>query len=223
VTKTNLKQTNRLRVAIVEDDAPLRRIITGWLRQPGDLELVGEYGDAESAINALPEMGAQVVLVDINLPGLDGTECVHRLKPQMPATQFIMLTVYDDTRRIFRSLAVGASGYLLKRASAEELLAAIASVHRGESPMSGSIARKVVDSFQQPTPKEDGHTKLGPRENEILELLSQGFLYKEIAEKLEVSPFTVNAHIRSIYEKLHVHSRSQAVAKYLGIHTSPGT
>jgi DNA-binding NarL/FixJ family response regulator len=158
-----------------------------------------------------------VVLVDINLTGLNGIECVQRLKPQMPGTQFVMLTVYDDAQRIFRSLAAGATGYLLKRASAQELLDAVAAVHRGESPMSGSIARKVVASFQHYSPRESWQTKLGTREQEVLNLLSQGFLFKEIAEKLGVSPFTVNAHIRSIYEKLHVHSRSQAVAKYLGM------
>jgi DNA-binding NarL/FixJ family response regulator len=209
--------SKRVRVAIIEDDAPLRRIIVGWLCQPGNLEVIGQYPDAECALTALPGTNPHVVLVDINLPGLDGTECVRRLKPQMPTTQFLMLTVYEDTQRIFRSLEAGATGYLLKRTSAKEILAAIAAVHRGESPMSGSIARKVVDSFQRHPFMESGDAKLGTREQEILDMLSKGFLYKEIAENIGISPFTVNAHIRSIYEKLHVHSRTQAVAKYLRV------
>jgi DNA-binding NarL/FixJ family response regulator len=215
--RTSSPETNPIRVAVVEDDAPLRRLLIDWLKQPGNIELAGEYADTESALTSLPAQAPHVVLVDINLTGLDGIECVRRLKPQMPETQFVMLTVYDDTQRIFRSLAAGATGYLLKRASAQELLAAIAAAHRGESPMSGSIARKVVASFQHDGQRESWQAKLGTREQEVLNLLSQGFLFKEIAEKLGVSPFTVNAHIRSIYEKLHVHSRSQAVAKYLGV------
>lgn len=205
-----------IQVALVEDDAPLRRLLVDWLKQFETIEVVGEYADTESALETLPSKTPNVVLVDINLPGLDGIECVRQLKPQMAATQFVMLTVYEDTERIFRSLAAGATGYLLKRATAQELLAAVMAVNRGESPMSGSIARKVVASFQISAPRESWHEKLGAREQEVLNLLSQGFLFKEIAERLSVSPFTVNAHIRSIYEKLHVHSRSQAVAKYLG-------
>ena len=204
-------------VAIIEDDAPLRRLLGGWLKQAGNILIAGEFADTESALCDLPAKAPNVVLVDINLPGQDGIECVRQLKPQMAATQFVMLTVYEDAQRIFRSLAAGATGYLLKRASAQELLAAITAVHRGESPMSGSIARKVVASFQRELPRGEWQAKLGAREQEVLDLLSQGFLFKEIAEKLGLSPFTVNAHIRSIYEKLHVHSRSQAVAKYLGV------
>jgi DNA-binding NarL/FixJ family response regulator len=204
-------------VAIIEDDAPLRRLLAGWLKQAGNIIIAGEFADTESALCGLPAKAPNVVLVDINLPGQDGIECVRQLKPQMAATQFVMLTVYEDAQRIFRSLAAGATGYLLKRASAQELMAAVMAVHRGESPMSGSIARKVVASFQRELPRGEWQAKLGAREQEVLDLLSQGFLFKEIAEKLGLSPFTVNAHIRSIYEKLHVHSRSQAVAKYLGV------
>lgn len=215
--KTVPPETDLIRVAVIEDDGPLRRLLLGWLGQSDHIAIAGAYADAESALADLPGRAPNVVLVDINLPGQDGIECVRQLKPQMAATQFVMLTVYEDAQRIFRSLAAGATGYLLKRASAQELLAAVTAVHRGESPMSGSIARKVVASFQHDMPRGDWQTKLGAREQEVLDLLSQGFLFKEIAEKLGVSPFTVNAHIRSIYEKLHVHSRSQAVAKYLGV------
>lgn len=206
-----------IRVAIIEDDAPLRKLIIGWLREPGDIEVVTEYPDAEHALAELPATRVGVVLVDINLPRINGIECVRRLKPQMAETQFLMLTVFEDAQRIFKSLAAGATGYLLKRASARELLAAIRAIHRGESPMSGTIARKVVASFQPHGPQASDGVTLGPREGQILDLLSQGFLFKDIADKLQISPFTVNAHVRSIYEKLHVHSRSQAVAKYLGM------
>jgi DNA-binding NarL/FixJ family response regulator len=206
-----------IQVAIIEDDAPLRKLIVGWLREAGDIEVVAEYSDAEHALGELPATRVRVVLVDINLPRINGIECVRRLKPQLAETQFLMLTVFEDAQRIFKSLAAGATGYLLKRASARELLAAVRAIHRGESPMSGTIARKVVASFQPHGPQASDSVTLGQREGQILDLLSQGFLFKDIADKLQISPFTVNAHVRSIYEKLHVHSRSQAVAKYLGM------
>jgi DNA-binding NarL/FixJ family response regulator len=217
VVESSRKARVQVRVALIEDDAPLRRIIAGWLRQPGQFEVVRECADAESALALLPAVRPDVVLADIHLPGMSGIECVRRLKPQMAQTQFVMLTVYEDTQRIFKALAAGATGYLLKRASARELLEAVAAAHRGESPMSGNIARKVVASFQRNLAQASEAAPLGPREQQILDLLAQGFLYKEIAAKLGVSLFTVNAHIRSVYEKLHVHSRSQAVAKYLGM------
>jgi DNA-binding NarL/FixJ family response regulator len=219
---TARKASDLIRVAIIEDDAPLRKILEGWLRQDNDIEVVGAFAHGEQAVAQLIPTRPDVVLVDINLPGITGIDCVRRLKPQMPETQFAMLTVYEDTQRIFKSLAAGATGYLLKRASAEELLSAVKAVHRGESPMSGSIARKVVSLFQRNISVNIGKAGLGARELEILHLLSRGFLYKEIAEELGVSHFTVNAHIRSIYEKLHVHSRSQAVAKYLGLEDQSG-
>jgi DNA-binding NarL/FixJ family response regulator len=208
---------NRIRVAVIEDDAPLCKIIVGWLLEPGDIEVVAEYPSAEQALAEVPALHPGVVLVDINLPDTNGIECVRRLKPQMPGTQFLMLTVFEDAQRLFKSLAAGATGYLLKRASAQELLAAVRAIHRGESPMSGTIARKVVASFHPTGAKSSDTITLGEREEQILDLLSQGFLFKEIADKLQISQFTVNAHVRSIYEKLHVHSRSQAVAKYLGM------
>jgi DNA-binding NarL/FixJ family response regulator len=158
-----------------------------------------------------------VVLSDINLPGMTGIECVRQLKPKMPKTQFLMLTVYDDTERIFQALTAGATGYLVKRASRGELLAAIANVHRGESPMSSGIARKIVKSFQRAEPAVSPTAHLTPREKQVLELLAKGHLYKEIADQLHLSVPTVNCYIRAIYEKLQVHSRSQAVAKFLQV------
>ena len=204
------------RVSVIEDDARLRGLFAGWLgREPG-LRLVGEFSDGESALKALPQQSPDVVLVDINLPGMDGVECVRRLKPAMPKTQFLMVTVYEDAKRIVGALAAGASGYLLKRAKRDELLDAIRDVSSGGSPMTSSIARKVVQSFQQaPPPVAAEAAQLAPREQEVLNLIAQGYANKEIADKLQVSIPTIKTYIRRIYEKLHVRSRGQAVAKYL--------
>lgn len=206
-----------VRIAIIEDDAGLRGIFAGWLANAGEFKVVSQFKDAESALKSLPGNPPDVVLADINLPGLDGIECVARLKPAMPKTQFMMLTVYEDAQRIFRALAAGATGYLLKRASRAELLDAIAEVHRGGSPMTSSIARKVVQSFTPTgTTSMPGQTDLAPRERQVLELMARGYVSKEIGESLNIGVPTVNTYIRRIYEKLHVHSRTHAVAKYLG-------
>jgi len=205
----------KIRVSIIEDDAPLRAIFVEWLRQAEGVEFVGEYPDAESALQRIASDRPDVVLSDINLPRMNGIECVRRLKPRLPKTQFVMLTVYEDTDKIFDALAAGATGYLLKQTTREELLAAIHAVLAGDSPMTSNIARKVVQSFQR-RPAAEPVAALSPRENEILELLARGYLYKEIADKLKIAGPTVNSFIRRIYEKLHVHSRSQAIAKYLG-------
>ena len=154
--------------------------------------------------------------MDINLPGINGVECARRLKPQLPATQIIMLTVYQNTEHIFNALAAGATGYMLKQTPPAELLAAIKEVHAGGSPMSSHIARKIVSSFQQVAPTTPASQSLSPREAEVLDLLAKGFLYKEIAEAMKVTYATVHTHIRHIYEKLHVRSRTEAVAKHLG-------
>jgi DNA-binding NarL/FixJ family response regulator len=199
-------------VSIVEDDAQARKILAGWITRASGFRLVGEWGDAESALKLLPEKAPDVVLMDINLPGMSGVEAVKRLKPVLPATQFVMLTVYEDADHIYNALSAGATGYLLKQTPRDELLNAVGDVHRGGSPMTSNIARKVVQSFKQTSvpPSED----LSPREQEVLELLARGYLYKEIAERLNISVPTVNTYIRRMYEKLHVRSRAQAVAKY---------
>jgi DNA-binding NarL/FixJ family response regulator len=203
-------------VAIVEDDVPAREIIAGWIRDAEGFKLVGEYTDAETAITDLPQRKPSVVLFDIHLPGMNGIECVRKLKPRLPETQFLMVTVYEDANHIFDALAVGASGYLLKQTRRNELLAALREVHAGGSPMSSQIARKVVQSFRRTeTGGTDGEAaELSQREREVLELLARGYLYKEIAEQLKISVQTVNTYIRRVYEKLHVRSRAQAVAKY---------
>src|SRR5208282_5558076 len=201
-------------VSIVEDDAPVRSILADWIQRASGFQCAGRYGSAEAALAKLPLEKPAVVLMDINLPGMSGIECVHQLKPQLPNTQFVMLTVYEDADHIFKALAAGASGYMMKRVSRGELLAVLQDVHTGGSPMSSNIARKVVQSFQRPVLQSSKTVELSPREREVLELLARGYLYKEIAESLQISGPTVNTYIRRIYEKLHVRSRSQAVAKF---------
>jgi DNA-binding NarL/FixJ family response regulator len=201
-------------VSIVEDDAPARSILADWIHRAPGFRCAGRYASAEAALAALPAEKPAVVLMDINLPGISGIECVRQLKPLLPDTQFVMLTVYEDADHIFNALAVGACGYLLKRVSRGELLAALRDVHAGGSPMSSNIARKVVQSFQRPAQQTSEAMELSPREREVLELLARGYLYKEIADLLQISGPTVNTYIRRIYEKLHVRSRSQAVAKF---------
>jgi DNA-binding NarL/FixJ family response regulator len=201
-------------VSIVEDDPQARKIIAGWIGHASGFRLAGDWGDAESALKLLPEKKPDVVLMDINLPGMNGVEAVRRLKSALPATQFVMLTVYEDADHIYNALAAGATGYLLKQTPREELLSALDDVHRGGSPMTSNIARKVVQSFKQtPVPVPPGE-ELSPREQEVLELLARGYLYKEIAERLNISVPTVNTYIRRMYEKLQVRSRAQAVAKF---------
>ena len=204
----------KIAVAIVEDDVPAREILAGWIREADGFCCAGEYDDAETALAKLPQEKPSVVLFDINLPGMNGIECVRRLKPRLPSTQFLMVTVYEDVNHIFNALAAGASGYLLKQMRRNELLSALKDVHSGGSPMSSQIARKVVQSFRRNDTESNGTDDLSPREGEVLELLARGFLYKEIAGMLDISVQTVNTYIRRIYEKLHVRSRAQAVAKY---------
>ena len=205
-------------VAIVEDDVPAREILAGWIRNAEGFRCAGEFDDAETALAKLPHEKPSVVLFDINLPGMNGIECVRRLKPRLPDTQFLMVTVYEDANHIFNALSAGASGYLLKQMRRSELLDALKDVHAGGSPMSSQIARKVVQSFRRNETESNGETvELSPREREVLELLARGYLYKEIAEMLKISVQTVNTYIRRIYEKLHVRSRAQAVAKYANL------
>lgn len=202
-------------VAIVEDNDQLRATLARVIERAEGFRCAGHYPNAEEALAALPSVKPEVVLMDINLPGINGVECVRQLKLLLPNTQVVMLTVYEDTDNIFNALAAGASGYLLKRTSRDELLAAIKEVHAGGSPMTAHIARKVVQSFQRSALSPQPSENLSPREQEVLDLLSQGFLYKEIAERLGVSYETVHTYIRRIYEKLQVRTRTEAVAKFL--------
>lgn len=170
--------------------------------------------DAEQAILDLPQHTPDVVLMDINLPGINGIECIRVLKPLMGQTQFMMVTVYSDAKLIFEALHAGATGYLLKRSTCEELLAAIAEIALGGSPMSSSIARMIAQSFHCPPAAASEMDKLALREQKVLELLSQGFAHKEIASEMSISIPTVGTYIRRIYDKLHVYTRAQAVAKF---------
>jgi len=202
-------------VSIVEDNEQLRTTLARVISRAEGFSCISHYGDAESALEALPKEAPQVVLMDINLPKMNGVECVRRLKQVAPKMQVVMLTVYEDTDNIFNALAAGAAGYLLKRTKSVELLEAIREVHRGGSPMTTHIARKVTQSFQRAGPSSQPTENLSEREQEVLDCLSQGFLYKEIAEKLGISYETVHTYIRRIYEKLQVRTRTEAVAKFL--------
>ncbi len=162
----------------------------------------------------LPQEKPDIILVDINLPDISGIQCVERLKPLLAGKHFVMLTVYEDTDHIFNALAAGATGYLLKETSRDQLIASLKEVHGGGSPMSSYIARKVVQSFQRQPAENDEFSILGAREKEVLELLTQGYYYKEISDTLGISMPTVNTYIQRIYDKLHVRSRARAVAKY---------
>lgn len=207
-------------VAIIEDDAQTRKILAGWITRASGFRLVGEWGNAENALAPVAEKKPNVVLMDINLPGISGVEAVKRLKPELPQTQFVMLTVYEDSDHIYNALAAGATGYLLKETPRQELLRAVEDVHNGGSPMTSNIARKVVQSFRQNGGSTEAGEQLSPREQEVLDLLARGYLYKEIAERLNISVPTVNTYVRRMYEKLHVRSRAQAVAKYAHLGSS---
>lgn len=204
-----------IRVAIVEDHKPTREALTKLLRHSPELVCVGAYGNAEQAEREIPLHLPNVVLMDINLAQTSGIVCVEKLKRGHPEIEFLMLTTYDDTDLIFSALRAGASGYLLKRAAPDELLAAIEGVRNGGSPMSMEIARRVVSHFHHSHEREDNVNSLSKREREILELLAEGLAYKQIADRLNLSPHTVHNHLRRIYGKLHVQSRTEAVVKYL--------
>ena len=202
-------------VSIVEDNEQLRATLARVISRAEGFRCISQYSNAEAALEALPKDRPDVVLMDINLPGMNGVECVRRLKQAAPGILSVMLTVYEDTDNIFAALAAGAAGYLLKRTKSAELLGAIREVHRGGSPMTTHIARKVTQSFQKAGPSTQPTENLSDREQEVLDCLSQGFLYKEIAEKLGIGYETVHTYIRRIYEKLQVRTRTEAVAKFL--------
>ena len=204
-------------IAIVDDSPDLRENIGGYLNVSPGFRCLKAYSSAEEALAGLSQLEPDVVLMDINLGkrGMDGIECVRRLKAQQPRVQIIMLTVFEDAEKIFRALAAGATGYLLKRLPPSELLDAIREVMAGGAPMSTSIALKVVQSFQTSNSPEAESAELSQREREVLSGLAKGLAYKQIADQLNVSIHTVRNYIRRIYEKLHVRSRTEAVAKFL--------
>ena len=199
---------------MVEDDDFIRSRIAEEISGTTGFRLVACCQNAEEALATLPAKAPDVVVMDIGLPGMKGTECVRNLKVLLPSVQVLMLTVYEDSRQIFEALLAGASGYLLKRTAPGELMEAIRQVRRGGSPMSGHIARKVVQYFNQIGEQTREVEKLSRREKEVLDLLAQGFAYKEIADALSLSIETIRMNVKGIYSKLHVHSRGEAVAKY---------
>jgi len=209
------EQKNPIRIAVVEDDKTVREGLQMLLNGSPGYSCIATFGSGEEAFKGISEVLPDVVLMDINLPGINGIECILKLKEQDIPILFIMLTVFEDADAIFRSLSAGACGYLLKNTPPAKLLEAIKDVYQGGSPMSGEIARKVVQSFQHPAEKPDISTGLTKREEEILGLLSRGYFYKEIANSLSISTETVRTHIRNIYEKLQVRTRTEAILKYL--------
>ena len=203
------------RVGIVEDNPGLRRSLMRLVNHAPGMSCAGAWPEGKSALAQLPALKPDVVLMDINMPGMSGIECTAQLKQLCPETQVIMVTVYEDAESVFHALQAGACGYMLKRASTAEILDAISEVRSGGAPMTSEIARKVVHAFLKPTTQPGTKVELSQREGEILQLLSQGFANKEIADKLDISYQTVKVHVKHIYEKLHVRSRAEALMKFV--------
>lgn len=203
-------------VSLVEDHADTRDSLAALINSEPGFRCVSVHSSAENALQNIPRQNPDVALVDINLPGMSGIECVAKLKSLLPELPILILTTYEESELIFNSLSAGASGYLLKKTAATELIQAIEQVRAGGSPMSMPVACKIVRFFQQRQHAASEVEKLSSREQEILALLAQGFLYKEIGERVGISFSTVRAHLRNIYRKLHVESRTEATAKYLG-------
>jgi len=205
----------QIKVAIVDDDADIRASLAALIRRNTNFRLAGDYPNAETALKEIPRHPPDVVLMDINLPGMKGYDCVRQLKAALPTVQFLMLTVYEDSDSLFNSLKAGASGYLLKRTASARLLEAIQDVHAGGSPMTPQLARRVVQFFSQPASETSPLARLTPGEKDFLDQLANGYAYKEIADRMKISIDTVRSYVRTVYEKLHVHSRTEAVVKYL--------
>ena len=202
-----------IRVSIVEDLAEIRDGLTELVRSDKELLMLDNFDNAESAMNKLPGMEADIVIMDINLPGMSGIDCIRQIKEKCPRTQFMMFTVYENDEKVLQALQAGATGYLLKRTKPQQIIESIKELNQGGSPMSSNIARKLLNIFiddKKITRKE----ALTDRENEVLQLLADGLLYKEIAERLNIVHGTVRQHIHNIYEKLHVQNRTEAVNKY---------
>lgn len=207
------------RVAIVEDNKVIRESLEEFAQADAECSCVCACATAEEALRQLPKLQPDIVLMDIHLPNMSGIDCTAQLKQALPKVQIIMVTVYEDTERIFKALRAGACGYLLKRCSPEELMFAIREVRQGGAPMSREIARKVISSFQEPLTVAAEVEGLSPREREILELLAEGHPNKTIADRLGLTDGTVRWHLRHVYEKLHVRSRTEAVLKFHSLKT----
>lgn len=201
-------------IAIVEDNPTIRAGLEELVTGLKGCRCVGAFGSAEDALRKLPTLKPELVLMDINLPNLSGIECTARLRDLLPDARMLMLTVYEDEERIFQALKAGASGYILKRAGKQEIIEAINELRAGGAPMTSAVARKVVDSFCERRPNEE--LQLTRRETEILDCLARGLSNKEIAGQLSLSVETVGWHLKQVYEKLHVHGRTEAAVKFLG-------
>jgi DNA-binding NarL/FixJ family response regulator len=203
-------------VAIVEDNPEVRRNISRFIDGAPGFQCTCACASAEEALRLIPKSPPDVVLMDIQLPRMSGIACTASLRAALPSVPVMMLTVYEDTDMIFRALQAGASGYLLKRTDPAKVLEAVAELHHGGAPMTGEIARKLIESFHPSKPHAHPQDKLTAREEEILQYLAKGYVAKEIADKLTISPATVRFHLKHIYDKLHVRSRTEAVIRYLG-------
>ena len=202
-----------IKVSVVEDIPELRNGLISLLQWDDRFEAVSSHSDAESAIDHIIAMQPQIVVMDINLPGMNGIECLKKLKKDCPDTQFIMFTIYEDDEHLFNALEAGASGYILKKASQQKILDSLEELYNGGAPMSTTIARKVINRFKEPVRDV---LNITDREKEILTLLSKGLLYKEIGEQLHITTGTVKQHIHKIYEKIHVQNRTEAINKFIG-------
>ena len=203
-------------VSIVEDIKDIRESLQRMIGSAPGFLCLSTYGNAEDALKDLPKINPDIVLMDINLPGMNGIDCIKKIKTVCPQIQFMMFTIYEDSEQVFDALAAGASGYLLKKTPREKIMGALQELYEGGSPMSAHIARKVVGYFQKERENRSAETQLSPREKEVLELLSKGFLYKEIGDRLNITTGTVQQHIHKIYDKLHVQNRTEAVNRFFG-------
>lgn len=204
-------------LAIVEDLDEVRDGLKNFISLSTDFKVLDTFKTAEEAVVGLPALQPDIVIMDINLPGMNGIECIREVKDKSSRTQFMMFTVYENDEKVFEALKAGASGYLLKNTGLVQLIEALKELHTGGSPMSANIARKLVTVFRN-EPNKEALSVLSSRENEVLQLLSKGLLYKEIAEQLHISTATVRQHIHKIYEKLHVQNRTEAINKAFGKH-----
>jgi DNA-binding NarL/FixJ family response regulator len=206
----------RISLAIVEDLAEVRDGLKQFISLDPEFNILGTFQTAEEALHNIPQLNPDIAIMDINLPGMNGIECIRQIRKRITRTQFMMFTVYENDDKVFEALKAGAPGYLLKNTNIQQLIEGLKELHNGGSPMSANIARKLVSLFREEHIESEPTTGLSKRENEILQLLSKGLLYKEIAEQLSISVGTVRQHIHKIYEKLHVQNRTEALNKAFG-------
>jgi len=203
----------RIKVSIVEDLPDIMEGVVSLLQEDPRFEVMPCYSSAETAAEELPAWQPDITVMDINLPGMSGIECIRKIKSECPHTQFMMFTIYEDDEKVFEALTAGASGYLLKKTPFPKIVESIVELYDGGSPMSTQIARKVIQTFQKKNTPNESRDLLSPKEFEVLNLLSKGYLYKEIGDKLSISVNTVKQHIHRIYQKLHVNNRTEAINK----------